>query len=319
MKSLSIIIPMYKVEDYIAECLQSILRQDYRKIGFDYELILVDDGSPDNCVKVAQSILSRLPYKLIRQSNQGQSIARNAGLEVATGEFVWFVDADDWISDDSFSALAGIDTTDLDAIAINAIDEVEDAWRRIDFGETAASVVSGLDALKDGKFLYGPPFTIYRREFLNRHSLRFLPGVYYEDNEFTPRAYYYARRIYQLDRVLYHVRINMQSTTRSVNPKRYFDLLTVASRLSEFRHSAVDSRYRFVFSRCIALALNSVLDGRGKVGADTKAELQKRFLAEKSLWKHFVKSGKPKYIIEGIVFMIFGRFGFRIYDLIKRG
>ena len=319
MKSLSIIIPMYKVEDYIAECLQSILRQDYRKIGFDYELILVDDGSPDNCVKVAQSILSRLPYKFIRQSNQGQSIARNAGLEVATGEFVWFVDADDWISDDSFSALAGIDTTDLDAIAINAIDEVEDAWRRIDFGETAASVVSGLDALKDGKFLYGPPFTIYRREFLNRHSLRFLPGVYYEDNEFTPRAYYYARRIYQLDRVLYHVRINMQSTTRSVNPKRYFDLLTVASRLSEFRHSAVDSRYRFVFSRCISLVLNSVLDGRGKVGADTKAELQKRFLAEKSLWKHFIKSGKPKYIIEGIVFMIFGRFGFRIYDLIKRG
>lgn len=319
MKSLSIIIPMYKVEDYIADCLQSILRQDYRKIGFDYELILVDDGSPDNCVKVAQSILSRLPYKLIRQSNQGQSIARNAGLEVATGEFVWFVDADDWISDDSFSALAGIDTTDLDAIAINAIDEVEDAWRRIDFGETAASVVSGLDALKDGKFLYGPPFTIYRREFLNRHSLRFLPGVYYEDNEFTPRAYYYARRIYQLDRVLYHVRINMQSTTRSVNPKRYFDLLTVASRLSEFRHSAVDSRYRFVFSRCIALVLNSVLDGRGKVEADTKAELQKRFLAEKSLWKHFIKSGKPKYIIEGIVFMIFGRFAFRIYDLIKRG
>lgn len=319
MKSLSIIIPMYKVEDYIAECLQSILRQDCRKIGFDYELILVDDGSPDNCVKVAQSILSRLPYKLIRQSNQGQSIARNAGLEVATGEFVWFVDADDWISDDSFSALAGIDTTDLDAIAINAIDEIEDAWRRIDFGETAASVVSGLDALKDGKFLYGPPFTIYRREFLNRHSLRFLPGVYYEDNEFTPRAYYYAHRIYQLDRVLYHVRINMQSTTRGTNPKRYFDLLTVASRLSEFRHSAVDSRYRFVFSRCIALVLNSVLDGRGKVGADTKAELQKRFLAEKSQWKHFVKSGKPKYIIEGIVFMIFGRFGFRIYDLIKRG
>ena len=319
MKSLSIIIPMYKVEDYIAECLQSILRQDYRKIGFDYELILVDDGSPDNCVKVAQSILSRLPYKLIRQSNQGLSMARNAGLEVATGEFVWFVDADDWISDDSFSALVGIDTTDLDAIAINARDAVEGAVPRIDFGDTAGSVVSGLEALMSDKFSYCGPFTIYRREFLNRHSLRFFPGVFHEDNEFTPRAYYYARRIYQLDRVLYHVRINMQSTTRSVNPKRYFDLLTVASRLSEFRHSAVDSRYRFVFSRCIALVLNSVLDGRGKVEADTKAELQKRFLAEKSLWKHFVKSGKPKYIIEGIVFMIFGRFGFRIYDLIKRG
>ena len=319
MKSLSIIIPMYKVEDYIAECLQSILRQDYRKIGFDYELILVDDGSPDNCVKVAQSILSRLPYKLIRQSNQGLSMARNAGLEVATGEFVWFVDADDWISDDSFSALVGIDTTDLDAIAINARDAVEGAVPRIDFGDTAGSVVSGLEALMSDKFSYCGPFTIYRREFLNRHSLRFFPGVFHEDNEFTPRAYYYARRIYQLDRVLYHVRINMQSITRCVNPKRYFDLLTVASRLSEFRHSAVDSRYRFVFSRCIALVLNSVLDGRGKVGADTKAELQKRFLAEKSLWKHFIKSGKPKYIIEGIVFMIFGRFGFRIYDLIKRG
>lgn len=319
MKSLSIIIPMYKVEDYIAECLQSILRQDYRKIGFDYELILVDDGSPDNCVKVAQSILSRLPYKLIRQSNQGLSMARNAGLEVATGEFVWFVDADDWISDDSFSALVGIDTTDLDAIAINARDAVEGAVPRIDFGDTAGSVVSGLEALMSDKFSYCGPFTIYRREFLNRHSLRFFPGVFHEDNEFTPRAYYYARRIYQLDRVLYHVRINMQSITRCVNPKRYFDLLTVASRLSEFCLSQVEKHYRYVFSRCIGLTLNSVLDGVGKVEADTKAELQKRFLAEKSLWKHFIKSGKPKYIIEGIVFMFFGRFGFRIYDLIKRG
>ena len=319
MKSLSIIIPMYKVEDYIAECLQSILRQDYRKIGFDYELILVDDGSPDNCVKVAQSILSRLPYKLIRQSNQGLSMARNAGLEVATGEFVWFVDADDWISDDSFSALVGIDTTDLDAIAINARDAVEGAVPRIDFGDTAGSVVRGLEALMSDKFSYCGPFTIYRREFLNRHSLRFFPGVFHEDNEFTPRAYYYARRIYQLDRVLYHVRINMQSITRCVNPKRYFDLLTVASRLSEFCLSQVEKHYRYVFSRCIGLTLNSVLDGVGKVEADTKAELQKRFLAEKSLWKHFIKSGKPKYIIEGIVFMIFGRFGFRIYDLIKRG
>ena len=318
MKSLSIIIPMYKVEDYIAECLQSILRQDYRKIGFDYELILVDDGSPDNCVKVAQSILSRLPYKLIRQSNQGLSMARNAGLEVATGEFVWFVDADDWISDDSFSALVGIDTTDLDAIAINARDAVEGAVPRIDFGDTAGSVVSGLEALMSDKFSYCGPFTIYRREFLNRHSLRFFPGVFHEDNEFTPRAYYYARRIYQLDRVLYHVRINMQSITRCVNPKRYFDLLTVASRLSEFCLSQVEKHYRYVFSRCIGLTLNSVLDGVGKVEADTKAELQKRFLAEKSLWKHFLKSKNPKYIIEGIVFMAFGRFGFRIYEMIKR-
>ena len=71
-------------------------------------------------------------------------------------------------------------------------------------------------------------------------------------------------------------------------------------------------------SRCIGLVLNSALDGIGKVEADTKAELQKRFLAEKSLWKHFLKSKNPKYIIEGIVFMIFGRFGFRIYDIIKR-
>ncbi|MGM9832534.1 MAG: glycosyltransferase [Candidatus Limisoma sp.] len=318
MKSLSIIIPMYKVEDYIAECLQSILRQDCRNIGFDYELILVDDGSPDNCVKVAQSILSRLPYKLIRQSNSGQGAARNAALEVATGEFVWFVDADDWISDDSFAALADVDTTDLDAIAINAIEEVEGAKCRLNYGNNVGGVVSGLRMLEEDRFSYCPYLTIYRRAFLNKNSLRFCPGVYHEDNEFTPRAYYYARRIYQLDRVLYHVRINMQSTTRCANPKRYFDLFTVASRLSEFSDSAVEKRYRYLFSRCIGLALNSALDGTIKYEAYVKAELQKRFLAEKSLWKHFLKSKKTKYIIEGIVFMVFGRFGFRIYEMIKR-
>lgn len=96
---LSIIVPIYKVEEFLEECVESILKQEFK----DYELILVDDGSPDNCGKICDNYAeldNRI--KVIHKKNGGLSSARNAGKEVAKGKYLSFIDSDDFISDNYY-------------------------------------------------------------------------------------------------------------------------------------------------------------------------------------------------------------------------
>lgn len=98
MPTFSIIVPVYKTEKYLNKCVSSILQQSYT----DFELILVDDGSPDNCPQMCDNYQKQDPrIKVLHKQNGGVSSARNFGLTAATGEFIWFVDSDDCI--ESFS------------------------------------------------------------------------------------------------------------------------------------------------------------------------------------------------------------------------
>ena len=91
---ISIIVPIYKVESYLDECVTSIVNQTYRNI----QIILVDDGSPDRCGKICDDwMLKDKRITVIHKENGGLSDARNAGLEKATGDYIAFVDSDDWI------------------------------------------------------------------------------------------------------------------------------------------------------------------------------------------------------------------------------
>ena len=99
---ISIIVPIYNVEQYLRECVDSILAQSYQNL----EIILVDDGSPDRCGAICDEYAAADPrIKVIHKVNGGLSDARNAGLEVATGDYIGFVDSDDWIAPDMFSYL----------------------------------------------------------------------------------------------------------------------------------------------------------------------------------------------------------------------
>lgn len=94
---LSIIIPIYNVEEFIEECLNSIILQVSE--SFPIEIIVVNDGTPDNSMTIVNRIQTRIPnlFRIINQENQGLSMARNNGLRVAKGEYVWFVDSDDYL------------------------------------------------------------------------------------------------------------------------------------------------------------------------------------------------------------------------------
>lgn len=99
---ISIIVPVYKVEQYLERCVKSLINQTYKNI----EIILVDDGSPDQCPKMCDDYASEdSRIKVIHKKNGGLSDARNAGLDAATGEFIAFVDSDDWVEIDFIETL----------------------------------------------------------------------------------------------------------------------------------------------------------------------------------------------------------------------
>ena len=99
---ISVIVPVYKVEQYLDRCLQSIVNQTYKNL----EIILVDDGSPDNCPQICDEWAKRdKRIKVIHTQNRGVSTARNIGIDVANGQYIGFVDSDDWIEEDMYEFL----------------------------------------------------------------------------------------------------------------------------------------------------------------------------------------------------------------------
>lgn len=110
MMLFSLILPVYKVEHYIGKCILSCLEQKGINSS-EYEIILVDDGSPDHSIDVALDVVRKYPnyqVNVIHRENGGLSAARNTGLRVAKGKYVWFIDSDDWIASDSLSILKNI-------------------------------------------------------------------------------------------------------------------------------------------------------------------------------------------------------------------
>lgn len=115
---ISIIVPVYKVEQYLRKCVDSILAQTYSNI----EVILVDDGSPDGCPAICDEYASKdTRVKVIHQANAGVSAARNAGLAAAKGEYIGFVDSDDWIEPDMYEVLLNMMSNVESSIAVSAI------------------------------------------------------------------------------------------------------------------------------------------------------------------------------------------------------
>ena len=102
---ISVIVPIYDVESYLPKCVESVLRQTYTNL----EIILVDDGSPDNSGKICDDFAARDPrVRVIHKENGGLSSARNAGLDAAHGEYITFLDSDDWIAEDAYEHLLSV-------------------------------------------------------------------------------------------------------------------------------------------------------------------------------------------------------------------
>lgn len=262
---LSIIIPVYNVEQYLRKCLDSVLQQDIPHE--EYEVIVVNDGSPDGSLAIAKEYAYKYSnVKVESRPNGGLSAARNTGLEHAQGEYVWFVDSDDWVEPNSIGVLLDYaEKNELDVQCFNLQLAFEDG--RLE--KYNVSYEESVHIYKGEEFLCKvgmPPAAwaaLYKREFLQQNNLKFYEGILHEDQEFTPRAYYLAERIAYNNRIVYNYFQRQGGIMRSNrSSKRSMDLLIIADSLYVFTQDRVNKNtdaYRifiekvnFLFSQSLA-------------------------------------------------------------------
>jgi glycosyltransferase involved in cell wall biosynthesis len=235
MPKVSIIVPIYNVEKYIRQCIDSLINQTLQ----DIEIILVDDGSPDNCGSIIDEYASNDDrIKVIHQVNIGLGMARNSGLSLASGEYIGFVDSDDWVELSSFENLykqaIKVDSdiikghvivkrnvisngckTDLESIESQLYEknEIKENLLSSIIGPKYASMVMTL-------FDVSVCSNIYKRSFINKYNLQFKSErkYYGEDFLFNLEAFHKARKILQTNICFYHYRCNPISLTTSYRP-----------------------------------------------------------------------------------------------------
>lgn len=215
-KRLSIILPVYNVSEFLQQCLDSIKSQDFGQV----EVIAVDDGSTDaSSAILAKNLETWTALRVVRQENQGLSSARNTGLSLASGQYVWFVDSDDVVESGALERITSCLEGDAsDVLVFNATrfggDQVE---KPIFPGHIGSTRTAGIDWLRFSQMNGGVRhFTflhVYRRDFLLDNSFRFDVGVVHEDILWTMDAALKARSIRFENAFVYRYRRNPASIT----------------------------------------------------------------------------------------------------------
>lgn len=313
---LSIIIPVYNVEKYVEKCIRSCETQDIP--SSEYELICINDGSKDNSLAIVEKLASEYDnIKIINQDNQGLSMARNNGLKIATGEYIWFVDSDDWIAENCLAAVTRtLLSENLDALIINGIrfiDGEEMPHQNVD----VTPVMTGIEMMHHHHTNCASFKTILKKSLFEDHNIRFYPGIYHEDQEYSPRMYYFVERIRQSDFYIYMNRLNRQSITQSVNPKKGFDLLKVSESLYEFCEENVKEVDKYLYHDFICSNLNQSLSNIIIAPNDVKREYKTVLKGYKHLFKSYLKSSLTQYKFEGVLFKL-GLSPLFVYKLIRR-
>ena len=244
---LSIIIPMYNVEKYIIRCLDSIYNQSLDITKF--EVIVVNDGSLDNSKELVQThYLHYSNLKLISQENKGLSVARNVGLSQAKGQYVWFVDSDDWLAANSLKHLFQYLYNDYKLISSMLIYNWDDNIKKeIEPIPSNTLLISNTDYIK--KFPIGAiQRFIIKRELLTENNILFFPGIYHEDGEFSPRLLYYTENVLIIKEQLYHYYQRDNSIMHSWKLDNTLDMLVVVSRLQVFKSNIHKKDYKEALS-----------------------------------------------------------------------
>ncbi len=234
---LSIVVPVFNMEAYIAHCLDSLLNQDLSRD--EYEIIIVNDGSTDGSKKIAEDYRTRYNnINIINRENGGLSAARNTGLNHATGEYIWFVDSDDWIEKNCLKGIIKLMCNNsLDALCVGV--KFYHNQSHIDYSVSPTrnenQIMSGSDFIIKVNAIPAAWAAVYRSEFLLKNRLCFYEGILHEDEEFTPRAYFLTKRIMYSHCHIYYYRQREGSIMKSDrDAKRAIDYLKIADSLYDF-------------------------------------------------------------------------------------
>lgn len=253
----SIIVPVYKVEAYLSKCVDSVICQSYS----DFELILVDDGSPDACAGICDEYSAYdKRIKVIHKSNGGLSDARNAGLEIATGEYIIFLDSDDWwIDPDALKKISVTIDEYGSEIIIFGIEKFN--MRSEKFFDVQIPPYSGtmspIESVANGVYLACACDKAVKKDYIDHLGLRFRKGQLSEDIEWCICLLHSCESIATMSELFYVYRQNDQSISHNVKRKNIEDILSVIKNYSNGEYADNDAVQNFVALQYVLLIATS--------------------------------------------------------------
>ena len=247
MKLISVIVPVYNVEKYLTRCVQSIINQTYTNL----EIILVDDGSPDSSPEMCDEFAKKdSRIKVIHKENAGLGHARNDGLKIATGEYVTFIDSDDWISlehiEKLYNAIAKYDADISLGNHIRVSTTGATSSRKMPLSEGCYEgediinklmiplIGNDVDAVSDISINSSVSMNLYKTDFISKNNICFVSERFAvaEDFYFNIDCFHYASKVVYTKEDGYYYFQNLQSICQKYNPKRfertlnYYDLVS---------------------------------------------------------------------------------------------
>lgn len=268
----SIIIPVYNVEKYLRACLDSVIAQSFQ----EWEAVCVNDGSSDGSLTILEEYAAKDGrFRVVNQPNGGLSAARNAGMDAVKGDYILFLDSDDWLEPNALEVLASnLDGEDMLCFSGRRFFESDGKYRLPDRLEKRI-YPSGMDYYNENALLHRDfafvcvVLRLYKRSFLVENGLRFKEGILHEDDLFTPLACCYARNVSVIEDCLYNYRVRANSITTTSSLKRVVDLMSTANELAAFfiskegfdktvAYRSITHHYQVVFSEVSAAAKKQI-------------------------------------------------------------
>ncbi len=237
-KTVSVIVPIYDVEKYLADCIESLRNQDYSEL----EIILVDDGSPDGCGMICDEYAEQdSRIRVIHKTNGGLSDARNAGIDASTGEYITCVDSDDLVDHRYVSHMMELMSADIDmVVCAPLLFSDEDELKNVGaVSVEMPDIFETVDALRELLSQHGYDFEpsawgkLYRRSLFGK-DLRFPAGKYYEDLALTYRLVDRSRKIVRTKEKLYFYRQRPASQLSSQFNDRKLSILEIADEMRDY-------------------------------------------------------------------------------------
>ena len=280
---ISIVVPVYNVEAYIEHCIHNILSQTYRNL----EVIIVNDGSPDDSIKIAKELTKDDPrFIYIDKENGGQSDARNAGLDIATGDYIFFCDPDDFMFEKSIENLYYASQLTEADIVVGSFCRFEEGmfyfYPKPKYDEllsplSARDAIQGMDSMEDYTLLR---YSAVWGKLFKKHlfdEIRFPKGKYAEDQFIMWKLYLASEKMTRYDSDIYAYRINFKGLTQNYNLSHLDFIEAIEERIHtlmgmpelDYPMELALNQYKFALKRNL-----SMLEGKGFIKEE--AELREK-------------------------------------------
>ena len=238
----SLIVPVFNVAEFLPECLKSIQDQSYK----NYELILINDGSTDSSGIICNNFANHHKNTIvIHKKNGGLSSARNTGLKVSKGEFIWFIDSDDWIKKDALDTFIKYITKEKIEILtfLHVTYKNGQIIQKSNDNNLKYDILDGASFIKQSNFCPMVWIHIYKRQFLNKNFLYFNEAIVHEDVDFSLTCYALVKKILFIPHALYFYRIRANSITTKINMIRFKSLIELIRTCNNLKDSDIENSF----------------------------------------------------------------------------